>query len=117
VLKGISESCKCVVTGSSSGMLTFSDVRRLYAELGMRSTQIRGQSPWFYSKAIMMCILFSSEGMKLSVTLIDSFEHLMTIFDIFKTFGRKISIVLWSDNLIGSLSRIISNNHLKVLTS
>jgi hypothetical protein len=25
VLKGISESCKCVVTGSSSGMLTFSN--------------------------------------------------------------------------------------------
>jgi hypothetical protein len=32
VLKGTSESCKCEVTGSSSGMLTFSNVRRLYAE-------------------------------------------------------------------------------------
>jgi hypothetical protein len=56
--------------------------------------RIRSQTPWFYSKAIIMCILFFSESMKLKVALIDSFEHLIIIFDIFKAFGRKISIIL-----------------------
>jgi hypothetical protein len=73
---------------------TIGSVSWLYEYLGMRSNRIRGQTPWFYSKTIMMCILFSSEGMKLKVALIDSFEHFMTIFDIFKAFGRKISIIL-----------------------
>jgi hypothetical protein len=41
---------------------------------------------------MMMCILLFSEGMKLRVALIDSSEHLMIIFDIFKAFGRKIGL-------------------------